>query len=72
MKPLSMRTTPIWHRALPCMLLTCMVLICMELSHRSCRVAAQLFAIRYMIFTRRNLSHPRASFGKGVMTATSL
>jgi hypothetical protein len=49
-----------------------MVLICMELSHRSCRVAAQLFAIRYMIFTRRNLSHPRASFGKGVMTATSL
>ena len=26
--------------------------------------AAQLFAIRYMIFSRRNLSHPRASFGK--------
>ena len=32
----------------------------------------QVFAIRYMVFSRRSLSHPRANFGRGVMTATSL
>ena len=32
----------------------------------------QVFAIRYMVFSRRSLSHPRANFGRGVMAATSL
>ncbi|BDA49269.1 hypothetical protein COCOBI_13-3800 [Coccomyxa sp. Obi] len=35
-------------------------------------VLSVAFAIRYMIFSRRALSHPRSSYGKGIMVATSL
>ena len=31
-----------------------------------------LFSLRYMIVTRRSLSHPRSSFGRGIMIATGL
>ena len=31
-----------------------------------------LFSLRYMILTRRSLSHPRSSFGRGLMIATGL
>ena len=31
-----------------------------------------LLALRYMLLTRRSLSHPRSAFGRGLMIATGL
>ena len=31
-----------------------------------------LLALRYMLLTRRSLSHPRSAFGRGLMVATGL